>query len=118
MATLVQPREPSTAISAEEAQAAATDYLLDHVGNQLIAGQPHLMTSLLHEVWIVPVHLSYLPTGLLGSVGVVAIDSETGKAIAWTPVEQMKAASRALCEMAEPQLASQFQSFMASAQPS
>ena len=99
-------RKPRT--NAEEAQGASTEFLLDHVGNQLLAGQPHLMVSATEATWVVPVHLSYLPTGPIGSVGVVAIDDETGLVVAWTPIDQMKAASRTLRKRKEPYLTQQF----------
>src|SRR5262245_4534536 len=92
----------SQQISAADAQAAATDFLLGHVGNQLVAGEPHLMISAWRAVWIVSVHLAYIHTGPLGSVGVVAVDDETGQVVAWTPIERMKTASRRLREAAEP----------------
>ena len=103
--------------SAEEAQSAATEFLLDHVGNQLLAGQPHLMLSSTEATWVVPVHLAYLHTGPIGSVGVVAIDDETGLVVAWTPIDQMKAASRTLRESKEPYLTQQFQTFIATNNP-
>ncbi len=98
--------------NAEDVESAATEFLLDHVGNQLLAGQPHLMVSSTEATWVVPVHLVYLHTGPIGSVGVVAIDDETGLVVAWTPIDQMKAASRTLRERKEPLLSRQFQSFM------
>jgi len=54
------PCTPHT--SAEEAQSATTEFLLDHVGNQLLAGQPH---SMLSATWIVPIHLAYVHTACL-----------------------------------------------------
>jgi len=63
-------------IGPDEACAAATDFLLDHVGNQLAAGQPHLMVSAVQATWIVPVQLAYIHSGTLGAVGVVAVDEE------------------------------------------
>lgn len=108
-------RKPHT--SAEEAQGVATEFLLDHVGNQLLAGQPHLMVSSTEATWVVPVHLAYLPTGPIDSVGVVVIDDETGLVVAWTPIDQMKAASRTLRESKEPYLTQQFQAFMATNTP-
>ncbi len=104
--------ENSFPTTAQTAQAAATEFLLDHLGNQLIAGQPHLMVSFLQAVWIVPVHLAYLHSGPIGSVGVVAVDAETAQVIAWTPIAQMKTASRTLRQQQEPSLFQQFQSFM------
>ena len=108
----IQPMSWSAHITAEQAQSAATGFLLDHVGNQLLAGQPHLMLSPTRATWIVPIHLAYLHTGPLGSVGVVAVDDETGLFVAWTPIEQIKSASRALRAAKEPTLSQQFQSFM------
>jgi hypothetical protein len=99
-------------VSPDEACAAATEFLLDHVGNQLVVGRPHLMVSAVRATWIVPIQLAYIHTGALGAVGVVAVDEETGRVIAWTPIAQMKAASRTLRETGEPELSQQFQSFM------
>jgi hypothetical protein len=99
-------------IDADEACAVVTDFLLDNVGNQLVAGEPHIMVSALRSVWIVPVQLAYIHTGTLGSVGFVAVDDETGHVIAWTPIPDMKTASRRLRESREPELSAQFQAFM------
>ncbi len=112
-APAIQPTSWTPHTSAELAQSAATGFLLDHVGNQLIAGQPHLMISPTRATWIVPIHLAYLYTGPIGSVGVVAIDEETGLVVAWTPLDQIKAASRALRAAKEPSLTQQFQTFTA-----
>ena len=100
----IQPMSWSAHITAEQAQSAATGFLLDHVGNQLLAGQPHLMLSPTRATWIVPIHLTYLHTGPLGSVGVIAVDDETGLVVAWTPIDQIKTASRALCAAKAPTL--------------
>ena len=103
--------------TAEKAAAVAMEFLLDHLGNQLIAGQPLSMVSALHTLWVVPIHLAYTHTGIVGNVGVVAIDDETAHVIAWTPIAQIKAASRALRESLEPQLSQQFQKSLPTNQP-
>jgi hypothetical protein len=41
------------------------------------------------------------------------VDEETGLVVAWTPIDQMKAASRALRSAHEPELSEQFQAFIA-----
>jgi hypothetical protein len=105
------PQQPAH-ISAEVAQAAATEFLLDHAGNQLRAGSPLLMATALRSVWVVPVHLTYIHTGPVGSVGVVGVDEETGQVIAWTPIQEMQAASRRLRE-ANPDIDALFPSFIA-----
>jgi hypothetical protein len=71
------------------------------------------MVSVVRATWIVPVQLSYIHSGELGQVGVVAIDEETGQVMAWTPLAQMKQASLALRQAHEPELSEQFQAFMA-----
>jgi hypothetical protein len=100
-------------ISPDEARAAVTDFLLDYVGNQLVAGRPHLMISAVRATWIVPVQLAYIHQGTLGDVGVVAVDEKTGRVIAWTPITQMKIASHELRATYEPALSTQFQTCMA-----
>lgn len=100
-------------ISADVARGSATDFLLDNVGNLLSAGEPHLMVSAVRAMWIVPVGLGYLHTGVLGTVGVVAVDEETGQVIAWTPVAVMKAAAHRLRELHEPELTTKFRSLIA-----
>lgn len=95
-------------INPDEARAAATEFLLDHIGNQLVAGQPHLMVSAVRTTWIVPVQLAYVHTGPIGDVGVVAVDEETGQVVAWTPIDQMKGTGRTLRLAHEPELSEQF----------
>ena len=104
--------ERSLPTNAQTAQASVTEFLLEQVGNQLLAGQPYLMVSFLQVVWIVPVELAYLHSGSIGTVGVVAVDAETAQVIAWTPIAQIKAASRSLREQHEPSLSEQFQTFL------
>lgn len=98
--------------STEDAKAAATEFLLDFVGSQLVVGNPVSMASALRSVWIVPVSLSYIHTGVLGEIGVIAVDEETGEVVAWTPIEQMKTASQKLRTKREPQISEQFQTMM------
>lgn len=92
----------------DEARDAAAEFLLDQLGNQLVAGQPYLMLGALHAAWIVPVQLAYPPTGAIGTVGVLAVDDETVRVIGWTPIAQMKQVSRQLRESREPALSEQF----------
>ncbi len=42
----------------------------------------------------------------------MAVDEETGQVIAWTPIRQMKTASREVREVHEPELSKQFHAFM------
>lgn len=104
------------AVDAEKAQMLATEFLLDYVGNQLTTGQPLRMHSAVRSTWIVPVQLAYIHSGPLGNVGVVAIDEETGQVVGWTPISQIKEASRQLREAREPALSEQFAKTMSFAE--
>ncbi len=107
IATTISPKT-----NPEQARASATEFLLDHVGNQLTAGAPHLMIAAVRALWIVPVQFGYIHTDVLGTVGVVAVDDETAQVVGWTPIAQMKTTSRALRESREPELSESFQSFV------
>lgn len=102
----------STKSNPEQARDAARDFLLDHLGNQLTAGTPYLMVAAVHALWIVPVQLGYIHTGVIGTVGVIAVDDETVQVVAWTPISQMKSASRLLNESREPEISESFKAFM------
>ena len=114
LANLRRPSPTIDSIDSEDARDFATDFLLDHVGNQLVAGQPLRMISAVSATWIVPIQLAYIQSGLLGNVGVVAVDEKTGQVVGWTPIEQMKEASRKLREEHEPGLSEQFTAIMTS----
>lgn len=98
-------------IKAEEARGIVTGFILDYLGNQLLAGRPYLMVSAIRAVWVVPVELTYIHTDVIGIVGVVAVDEETGHIIAWTPIDEMKTAGKQLRASREPQVSEEFKSF-------
>jgi len=108
----IEQKEANYYTSPSQAQSAATEFLLDHVGNQLIAGRPHLMVSTGGAVWVIPIQLTYIHTGPLGIVGVVAVDDESGQVTASTPLAQIKLESRKLREQHEPVVSQQFQTFL------
>ena len=56
-----------------------------------------------------PIHLAYVHTGPLGRVGIMAADEERGQVVAWTPVDQSKAAARTLRVAKAPSLTQDFQ---------
>jgi hypothetical protein len=45
-------------------------------------------------------------------VGVIAVDEASGQVVAWTPVDQSKAAARTLRAAKAPYLTQNFQTFM------
>ncbi len=115
--SFIDPPTLTNQVGPEDACVAATGFLLDRAGNHLMAGEPHLMVSAVRAVWIVPVQLAYLHSGTLGSVGVVAVDEETGQIVAWTPLGEMKAAARRIRTLHEPTLSERFRTAVASSPP-
>lgn len=83
-------------ISVQAAQARAAEFLSDNDLARFSVGAPRRMVSPLRSVWSVPIDLRYPNYGLVGEVGVVAIDQETGNVVAWTPREEMLATAAEL----------------------
>jgi hypothetical protein len=91
MATMTVPK-----ITALEAQAAANLFLSDHLGDRFMADSPRLDAEA--GVWCVPVLLSYAIIGSVGQTGEILVSTTSEKVVSHTPIEEMKAAARALYE--------------------
>src|SRR5690348_12254719 len=76
-------------ISPQVAQSRAADFLRENELIRFNVGTPRRMVSALRSVWSVPVELRYPIFGLVGEVGVIPIDEETGSVVAWTPRQEM-----------------------------
>ena len=99
--TLSDPQYPInvTNIDEETAIAEANGYILDHFPDRFCAGIPRMVSFPARIIWAVPILLSYPEIGPIGEVGIVAVDSETGNVVGWTPAsEVMKAANKIYSE--------------------
>lgn len=68
-------------IDPKTARRQVTAWLVSEVGNMLIGGTPHLVIS--HKtVWRVPAMLTSSEVGLVGEVGTVDLDAESGELLA------------------------------------
>lgn len=76
-------------ISSQVAQARAAEFLHENELIRFNVGVPRRLVSALRSVWSVPVELRYPSYGLVGEVGVIAIDEEVGSVVAWTPRQEM-----------------------------
>jgi hypothetical protein len=65
-------------IKAKTAQREATIWLVSEVGNMLISGMPQLVISK-NAVWRIPALLTSSRSGVLGQVGSVDVDAESGE---------------------------------------
>ncbi len=91
MATVVIPN-----LTAKEARAAANLFLSDHLGDRFMADSPALDADA--NVWRVPVLLSYAIIGPVGQTGEILVSTTSEEIVSYTPLEEMKAAARALYE--------------------
>jgi len=64
-------------VSAETARRKVNRFLLDQVSYLLGAGYPELAKEI-HLVWRVPVVLAYPDRGVVGQVGTIDVNAETG----------------------------------------
>lgn len=72
-------------ITAEKARLIAEDFLMDHLGDQTMAGEPLLIRSALSSAWVVPIVLTRSAYGPVGVIGSLVVDEITGQVIASTP---------------------------------
>ena len=91
MATTIAPT-----ITALQAQAAANLFLSNHLPDRFMAGPPSLDQAA--QVWRVPVLLAYPIIGPVGHTGEISVSVTAEKVVAYTPIEAMKVAARALYE--------------------
>lgn len=83
-------------ITALEAQAAASLFLSDHLGDRFLASNPKLDSAA--KVWRVPILLAYPFIGPVGQTGEILVNASTEEIVSYTPLDEMKATARKLYE--------------------
>jgi hypothetical protein len=83
-------------VTAMEAQAIAFEFLNDRLPDRIIPDAPSLRADC--QEWQVAVVLSYPRLGVLGQVGQITVSATTGEVLAFTPVEEIRAAALSLAE--------------------
>lgn len=73
--------EATVNVDAQTARKRVTGWLLDEVGNMLVAGTPRLIIGK-KTTWRVPALLTSSQHGLIGEVGEIDVDAETGTPLA------------------------------------
>lgn len=81
-------------ITALEAQAAASLFLSDNLGDRFLASSPKLDSAA--KVWRVPILLAYPFIGPVGQTGEILVNATSEEIVSYTPLEKIKAASRRL----------------------
>ena len=85
--TVAQNAHAASQFTAEQARRVAENFIIDQIGDQVVAGDPWPARSAISSAWVVPLILTNSAYGPVGAVGVLVIDSATGQVIASTPAD-------------------------------
>jgi hypothetical protein len=72
----------------------ANRFILERMRDRFSAASLKRVIFPTREVWIVSVVLTYPKKGIVGKVGAIAVDGETGEIVGWTPIEEMEAVAK------------------------
>jgi hypothetical protein len=87
---------PAGGIDAEATQVITNEYCLLNYGTSYVGGVPYRLSLPDGEVWIVPVVLTSPGHGMVGEVGMLAVNARTGKVVGATPRDEARAAGTEL----------------------
>jgi len=76
----------------------ANKFILENMRDRFSAGSLKRVMFPTREVWIVSVVLTYPKKGIIGEVGAIAVDGETGEIVGLTPIEEMETVAKDLYE--------------------
>ncbi len=83
-------------IDAETAKRLANRFILENLPDRFCAGTPRFLKFPLHTFWAVPVVLSYPRIGPVGQTGILAVDTETGAVVGWTPLDEIQEVAKVI----------------------
>lgn len=95
-------------ISAEQALIAANEYILFKYATGLVGTVPRRLSTQSSSLWIVPVVLTSPGYGIVGEVGVVAVDAQGGQVVGGTPSSEVLAAQERLVSGKQDELEAAF----------
>lgn len=85
-------------LSARQAMIAANRFIVEHLPDRFSSGLPKLVLFPLRPLWLVPVHLTYPGVGVVGEVGMLAVDGDRPVVVGWTPTEEMETLAHRIYE--------------------
>ena len=86
----------SKRIDQKRAMSIANGFILRHFRDRFMAGPPHIVAWRGTPVWVASILLTYPGRGILGEVGMIAIDARSGAVCANTPEPDLEAAAHRL----------------------
>ena len=76
----------------------ANRFIIKNLRSCFTSGLPKSVNFPIQSVWIVPILLSYPDTGVVGEVGMIAVDRESGTIVGYTPKKEIERIAKALYE--------------------
>jgi hypothetical protein len=80
----------------QQVMALANRFILAKLPDRFSAGLPKSVAFPTRRLWVVPVILTYPHVGIVGEVGMVAVDAEQEIVVGWTPFQEMEELARQL----------------------
>jgi hypothetical protein len=87
-----------TTLDVKQAIATANRFIVENLPDRFSAGLPKLVRFPLRQLWLVPVLLTYPDVGVIGEIGMLAVDGNRPAVVGWTPPEEMEALAHQLYE--------------------
>jgi hypothetical protein len=91
-----RPESKSKSISAQKAWIIANSFCLRQYGTSYSGDSPCTLTLPSGEFWIVPVVYTSPGYGIVGQVGVIAVDARTGEVVGSAPRSQILSGGKRL----------------------
>jgi hypothetical protein len=88
--------EKETRVNLQQVMALANRFILTKLPDRFSAGLPKSVAFPTRRLWVVPVMLTYPHLGIVGEVGMVAVDAEQETVVGWTPFQEMEELARQL----------------------
>jgi hypothetical protein len=85
-------------VSREAAMAIASGFIVRHLRDRCMAGLPSIVDWSGTRAWVAPILLTYPGKGILGEVGMIAVDATTGRVCAHTPRKELDASAAKLTQ--------------------
>ena len=85
-------------LTAEEAMIAANRYILLHYPTMYTGAMPRRLILPRKALWAVPIVLTHPDHGVVGDVGLIAVDAASGRVVGATPRSEIVAAGKKLRE--------------------
>ena len=85
-----------TKVNLQQVMALANRFILTKLPDRFSAGLPKSVAFPTRRLWIVPVILTYPHLGIVGEVGMVAVDIEQETVVGWTPLQEMEELAKQL----------------------